>query len=51
MKVIFAQGYRVSVRFPCSDGAERVFIVSTVDSGHLEAVYGEQKGSEEAVLV
>ncbi len=41
----------VSVRPTRSDGLIEHLIMSIVDNGHLEAVYGGQKGSEEAVLV
>jgi hypothetical protein len=41
----------VSVRCPCSDGEGDDAIVSTIDSGHLGALYGGQEGTEEAGLV
>lgn len=41
----------VIVRPGCSDDAERVLLVSIIDSGHLEALYGGQEGWKEAVLV
>ena len=42
---------RVCVRCHRSDGWNARLIVSTIDSGHLEALHGGQEGSEEAVLV
>ena len=45
------RSYYVSVRFAHSDGAKECLIVSTIESGHLEALYGGQEGSEETVLV
>jgi len=44
-------GFWVTVRSSCSDGGYRVLIVSTIDSGHLEVVYGGEEGAEETVLV
>ena len=41
----------VTVRCPCSDGEGDDAIVSTIDSGHLGALYGGQEGTEEAGLV
>jgi hypothetical protein len=41
----------VSVRCPCSDGEGDDAIVSTIDSGHLGALYGGQEGAEKAGLV
>ncbi|MFX0543625.1 hypothetical protein ACEWPM_018245 [Roseovarius sp. S4756] len=40
----------VSVRCRRSDGPNPRLIVSTIDSGHLEALHGGQERSEEAVL-
>ena len=41
----------VSVRCACTDGCGDGLIVSTIDSGHHEALHGGQEGSEEAGLV
>ena len=41
----------VSVWSPPSDAFGDGLIVSTIVSGHLEVLYGGEKGSEEAVLV
>ena len=44
-------GLKVSVWSPPSDAFGDGLIVSTIVSGHLEVLYGGEKGSEEAVLV
>jgi len=44
-------GFIVSVWSPPSDAFGDGLIVSTIVSGHLEVLYGGEKGSEEAVLV
>jgi len=41
----------VSVRCPCTDDEGGDAIMSTIDSGHLGALYGGQEGTEEAGLV
>ena len=41
----------VSVRCGRSDGVGLLPIMSMIDNGHLEALYGGQEGPEEAVLV
>ncbi len=41
----------VCVRSDCSDVGNPRLIVSILDDGHSEALYGEQERAEEAVLV
>ena len=49
-KMLAFMGASTHVRCRRSDEGNRRLIVSTIDGGHLEALHGGQKGSEEAVL-
>ena len=47
----YTVGFKVTVWSPPSDVSVVSLIMCTIDSGHLEALYGGKEGSKEAVLV